>query len=109
MELQIYEPPRFFESFLRGRAHTEVPDLTSRICGICPVAYQSSGWQAVEDACGVDVGPRIGALRRLLYCGEWISSHALHIYLLHAPDFLGLPDGIALARDHRDCSNAGWG
>jgi sulfhydrogenase subunit alpha len=106
-ELQIYEPPRFFESFLRGRAHTEVSDLTSRICGICPVAYQTSAWNAIEQGCGVDPGPRIGALRRLLYCGEWVSSHALHIYLLHAPDFLGLPDGIALANDHRDLLERG--
>ncbi len=106
-ELQIYEPPRFFESFLRGRAHTEVSDLTSRICGICPVAYQTSAWNAIEQGCGVDAGPRIGALRRLLYCGEWVSSHGLHIYLLHAPDFLGLPDGIALANDHRDLLERG--
>jgi coenzyme F420-reducing hydrogenase alpha subunit len=106
-ELQIYEPPRFFEAFLRGRQHTEVTDITSRICGICPVAYQTSAWQAIEDACGVSVDERIGALRRLLYCGEWISSHALHIYLLHAPDFLGYPDVVALARDHRDLVECG--
>ena len=101
VELDIYEPPRFFEAFLRGRSFDEVPDLTSRICGICPVAYQSSGWRAVEDACGVEVSPEIAALRRLLYCGEWISSHTLHVYLLHAPDFLGLPDVVALARADR--------
>jgi coenzyme F420-reducing hydrogenase alpha subunit len=100
-ELQIYEPPRFFEAFLRGRQYTEVPDITSRICGICPVAYQTSGWNAIEDACGVTVDERIAALRRLLYCGEWISSHALHIYLLHAVDFLGYEDAIELAQDHR--------
>jgi sulfhydrogenase subunit alpha len=100
-ELQIYEPPRFFEAFLRGRAYPEAVDITARICGICPVAYQTSAWNAMEDALGVDVGARIGALRRLLYCGEWISSHALHIYLLHAPDFLGYPDAVALATDHR--------
>ncbi len=106
-ELAIYEPPRFFEAFLRGRQHTEVADITSRICGICPVAYQTSAWQAVEDACGVVVDEQIAALRRLLYCGEWISSHALHIYLLHAPDFLGYPDSIALAKDHRDLVERG--
>ena len=106
-ELQIYEPPRFFEAFLRGRQHTEVADITSRICGICPVAYQSSAWQAIEDACGVVVDPRIAELRRLLYCGEWISSHALHIYLLHAPDFLGYPDAITLANNHRDIVEQG--
>ncbi|MET0765945.1 MAG: Ni/Fe hydrogenase subunit alpha [Blastococcus sp.] len=101
VELQIYEPPRFFEAFLRGRQHTEIPDITSRICGICPVAYQSSGWRAIEDACDVAVGPPIAALRRLLYCGEWISSHALHVYFLHAPDFLGYPDVVAMAAAHR--------
>lgn len=98
VELHIYEPPRFFEAFLRGRDYTEPPDLTARICGICPVAYQMSACQAIEDVCGVRVGGQLGALRRLLYCGEWIESHALHMYLLHAPDFLGLPDAIALAQ-----------
>ena len=101
VELAIYEPPRFFEAFLRGRQYTEVLDITARICGICPVAYQTSGWNAIEDACGVTVDGSIAALRRLLYCGEWISSHVLHIYLLHAVDFLGYADAIGLARDHR--------
>lgn len=101
VELSIYEPPRFFEAFLRGRQYTEILDITARICGICPVAYQTSAWNAVENACGVNVDGPIAALRRLLYCGEWVSSHALHIYLLHAVDFLGYQDAIALARDHR--------
>ena len=99
--LRIYEPPRFFEAFLRGRGHTEPPDITARICGICPVAYQMSACQAIEDACGVRVDGQLAELRRLLYCGEWIESHALHMYLLHAPDFLGLPDAIALAQRDR--------
>ncbi len=98
--LDIYEPPRFFEALLRGRQYTEPPDITARICGICPVAYQMSACQAIEDACGAIVTEDISNLRRLLYCGEWIESHALHIYLLHAPDFLGYPSGIHLARDH---------
>lgn len=101
VELNIYEPPRFFEAFLRGRTYTEPPDLTARICGICPVAYQVSACNAIEDACGATLDPELIALRRLLYCGEWIHSHALHIYMLHAPDFLGAPDIIAVARDHR--------
>jgi sulfhydrogenase subunit alpha len=100
-QLQIYEPPRFFEALLRGRAFTEVADITSRICGICPVAYQTSALQAVEDACGYVVPTEVAELRRLIYCGEWISSHALHIYLLHAPDFLGHPDVMSLARSDR--------
>ncbi|WP_322859710.1 Ni/Fe hydrogenase subunit alpha [Mycobacterium europaeum] len=107
VELNIYEPPRFFEAFLRGRAHTEPPDLTARVCGICPVAYQVSACNAIETACGVEVDPELVALRRLLYCGEWIHSHMLHIYLLHAPDFLGYPDAIALARDEREIVERG--
>ncbi|MFD7916003.1 Ni/Fe hydrogenase subunit alpha [Streptomyces sp. NPDC059752] len=98
--LKIYEPPRFFEAFLRGRAHTEPPDLTSRICGICPVAYQMSACRAIEDACGVVVDGQLAALRRLLYCGEWIESQTLHIHMLHAPDFLGEDDVIGLSRLH---------
>ncbi len=97
VQLQIYEPPRFFEAFLRGRAWTEPPDITARICGICPVAYQMSACLAIEDACGVAVTDEIRLLRRLLYCGEWIESHTLHIYLLHAPDFLGYAGAIEMA------------
>ncbi len=107
VELTIYEPPRFFEAFLRGRAFTEPPDITARICGICPVAYQMSSVNALEDACGVDVGPGIRDLRRLLYCGEWIQSHALHIYLLHAPDFLGYESALELAKVAPDAVNRG--
>jgi sulfhydrogenase subunit alpha len=106
-ELAIYEPPRFFEAFLRGRQYTEVTDITSRICGICPVAYQASAWQAIETLCEAEVDHRISALRRLLYCGEWVSSHALHIYLLHAPDFLRFPDVVAMAAAHREIVERG--
>ena len=100
VELRIFEPPRFFEAVLRGRAFAEAPDITARICGICPVAYQMSAVQAMEDAFGVAIDAPLRALRRLLYCGEWIESHALHVYLLHAPDFLGYDSGIAMAREH---------
>jgi coenzyme F420-reducing hydrogenase alpha subunit len=98
--LAIFEPPRFFEAFLRGRAFTEAPDLVARICGICPVAYQMSAVQALESALGLRVEGALADLRRLLYCGEWIASHVLHIVLLHAPDFLGYDDGVAMAKDH---------
>ncbi len=107
VQLEIYEPPRFFEALLRGRAYTEPPDITARICGICPVAYQMSACAAIEDACGVTVDGAIADLRRLLYCGEWIESHALHIYLLHAPDFLGYEGAVELAADHKDLVERG--
>ncbi|GAA2244382.1 MULTISPECIES: Ni/Fe hydrogenase subunit alpha [Kitasatospora] len=99
--LRIYEPPRFFEAFLIGRGHTEPPDITSRICGICPVAYQMTACQAIEAACGVTVDGQLAELRRLLYYGEWIESQSLHIHLLHAPDFHGHPSAVELAREQR--------
>ncbi|EED36535.1 nickel-dependent hydrogenase, large subunit [Luminiphilus syltensis NOR5-1B] len=100
VELNIFEPPRFFEAFLRGRDFSEAPDITARICGICPVAYQMSAVHAMEAACGISVGGALRELRRLLYCGEWIESHALHVYLLHAPDFLGYPGAVEMAQEH---------
>jgi sulfhydrogenase subunit alpha len=102
VQLHIFEPPRLFEGFLRGRHYTEVPDIVARICGICPVAYQMSATHALEGILGIQVDPAVRLLRRLLYCGEWIESHALHVYMLHAPDFLGYPDAIAMAKDHRE-------
>ena len=99
VELRLFEPPRFFEAFLRGRAYQEAPDITARICGICPVAYMMSSSHALERAAGLSVGGVLRDLRRLLYCGEWVESHALHVYLLHLPDFLGYPDAVRLARD----------
>ncbi|MFN7972527.1 MAG: nickel-dependent hydrogenase large subunit [Acidobacteriota bacterium] len=107
VELRIFEPPRFFEALLRGRACGDAPDVTARICGICPVAYQMSACHAVEDALGVKVEGSLRALRRLLYCGEWIESHALHVFMLHAPDFLGFEDAIAMAKVHPELVKSG--
>ncbi len=98
--LEIFEAPRYFERIVVGRTPDEVIDIVARICGICPVAYQMSAVHAFEDLFGVSVDPQVRALRRLFYCGEWIESHALHVYLLHAPDFLGYPSAIELAADH---------
>jgi sulfhydrogenase subunit alpha len=106
-ELNIFEPPRFFEALLRGRGFAEAPDITARICGICPIAYQMSAVHAMENALDLTVGGPLRELRRLAYCGEWIESHALHIYMLHAPDFLGYASGIDMARDHGDIVRRG--
>lgn len=100
VQLRIYEPPRLFEALLQGRPLEDAPDITARICGICPVAYQMSSVHALEQALQVEITPQIRRLRRLLYCGEWIESHALHVHLLHAPDFFGASSGIELARTH---------
>ena len=102
VKLRIFEPPRFFEAFLKGRHCSEAPDITARICGICPVAYQMSAVHAMERILGIHLDPAVRLLRRLFYCGEWIESHVLHVYMLHAPDFLGYQDAIEMARDHAD-------
>jgi len=106
-EFKVFEPPRFFEALLRGRAFGEAPDITSRICGICPIAYQMSAVHAIEAALGVTVGGPLRELRRLIYCGEWIESHTLHVYLLHAPDFLGFDSAIHMARAHGETVKRG--
>jgi sulfhydrogenase subunit alpha len=97
---RIFEPPRFFEAFLRDRRYSEAPAITARIGGIGPVAYQRSAVHAMEDALGVHGDGQLRALCRLLYCGEWIESHVLHIFMLHAPDFLGSADSLRVAGDH---------
>ena len=107
VKLKIFEPPRFFEGFLRGRDYSEAPDITARICGICPVAYQMSAVHAMEQILGIRVSPEIRELRRLFYCGEWIESHVLHITMLHAPDFLGFADAIEMAQKHKKAVERG--
>jgi sulfhydrogenase subunit alpha len=102
VQFRIFEPPRMFEAFLRGRHYLETPDIVARICGICPVAHQMSAVHALERILGITVDPAVRLLRRLIYCGEWIESHALHVFMLHAPDFLGFPDAIRMAVEHRE-------
>lgn len=108
LELRIFEPPRLFEKLLEGRAPDEVPDLVARICGICPVAYQVSALNALESLFGVELSPWVRAMRRALYCGEWIESHCLHIHLLAAPDFFGCASAIELARTHPEPVRRGF-
>ncbi len=106
VKLKIFEPPRLFEAFLRGRHYNEVPDITARICGICPIAYQMSSTHALERALDVKVQGPLRELRRLFYCGEYIESHALHVYMLHAPDFLGASRCCRAGRSDTPTSSA---
>jgi len=108
-QLRIFEAPRYFERLVVGRTPDEVLDIVARICGICPVAYQMSAVHAFESLFEVEIDPEVRRLRRLLYCGEWIESHALHIFLLHAPDFLGYPSALEMARDHLEVVGRGLG
>lgn len=106
-QLRIFEAPRYFERLVVGRTPDEVIDIVARICGICPVAYQMSAVHAFEHLFEVEIDPAVRLLRRLLYCGEWIESHALHIFLLHAPDFLGYPSALEMAHDHLELVSRG--
>jgi len=105
--LEIFEAPRYFEQLVVGRTPDEVIDIVARICGICPVAYQMTAVHAFEHGLGIAIDPAVRALRRLLYCGEWIESHALHVYLLHLPDFLGYASALEMARDQRAAVESG--
>ncbi len=105
--LEIYEAPRFFEALLKGKGMNQVLDMVSRICGLCPVAYQMSAVEAFENILKVQVPEHIKSLRRVLYCGEWISSHSAHMFLLHLPDFFNLPSAFVLAKERKDLLNMG--
>ncbi len=114
VELGIFEAPRFFEAFLRSRKYYEVPDITARICGICPIAYIMSSSRALEKILDIEVPEEIERLRRILYLGEWIKSHTLHILMLHAPDFLGYESVLSMAKDYSEIVKRGmklkqWG
>ncbi len=105
--LCIYEPPRFIEGILKGKPYHVIPDITARICGICPVAYQMSGVKAIEMAFGVSLTEEINKARKLMYFGEWIQSHALHIFFLHLPDFYQVPSVVELAKTQKELVLAG--
>jgi len=105
VRLNIFEPPRYYEAFLQGRKVEEVVDIVSRICGICPVAYQVSALNALESLLGVEVDEQVQRLRRLMYLGEWIESHSLHVFMLAAPDFLKVPDVLTLAKKEPELVN----
>lgn len=100
--LDIYEPPRFFQGFLIGRKFDEVPDIVARICGICPAAHELTAIYALEDAMGIQVSQQVRDLRRMLALAQDIQSHALHIYMLALPDYLGYESAIAMAGDHKE-------
>jgi coenzyme F420-reducing hydrogenase alpha subunit len=102
LALSIFEPPRYFEKFLEGRRFHEVIDTVARICGICPIAYQMSAAQALENVFGMVPGDWVRDMRRVFYCGEWLQSHALHVHLLAAPDFLGFDSVVDMAEDYPD-------
>ncbi len=99
-QLDIVEAPRFFEAMLRGRPYNEASHITSRICGICATGHATASLRATENALGVEPTEQTELLRKLLFHGEIIDSHVLHVYMLVAPDFFGVGSVIPLAESH---------
>lgn len=107
LQLRIYEPPRFFESFLIGRKYSELAELTSRICGICPVAHQITAIRAVENALGIEPSTQTKDLRKLLAISAHIQSNVLSMYFLSLPDLMGYESIIPMIKDYLDIVKRG--
>jgi sulfhydrogenase subunit alpha len=101
-QLEVVEPPRYFEAMLKGYPYTDIALITSRICGICSVGHQMTSLKATEKALGIPVSEQTVLLRKLLVYGATMQSHVLHIYFLAAPDLLGVPSVVPLAKSHPD-------
>lgn len=107
VRLKIIEGPRFFELLTLGRHYYDVPDLEARICAICYLSHSVASVLGIERAFGVEVPEEITLLRELGLIGELIESHALHLYLLVAPDVFGYPDAIRMATKHGELVKEG--
>lgn len=99
---EVVEANRFFEAFMRQRSHEEVAHIASRICGICALSHNSASVQATEKALGIEVTEQTALMRRLIMDAEMVSSHALHVYFLVAPDLLGLKSVVPLVEQDPD-------
>lgn len=97
---EVVETPRFFEAMLLGRPYREASHITSRICGICATGHSTASLRAAEKALGVTLSEQSWLLRKLTFHGEILDSHILHVYMLVAPDFLGVGSVIPLVNTH---------
>ena len=102
VRFDIFEGLRLLETMVRGRSYEDVAGVASRVCAICSVAHSLTSLKATETAFGIQVSPQTALLRQLLFRGENIQSHALHLFLLAVPDYLDYPGAAALARDRAD-------
>jgi len=106
VKFNIYEGPRFFESILKTVHYEKIPDLTRRICGICTASHSLASIGAIENAFNVEVTSQTEHLRDLLIHGEVIESHALHVFMLALPDYLGYPDAVSMSEKYPDAINS---
>jgi F420-non-reducing hydrogenase large subunit len=90
---------RGFEVFSVGRPVEEMPQITSRICGVCPTAHHMAATKALDDLFKVEPTPAARAIRELVYSAFMMEDHALHVYLLGGPDFIVGPDAPAAERN----------
>lgn len=102
LEWQVVEAPRLFEAMLRGRRWDEVHHISCRICGICSVSHTSASLRATEAALDIPLSEQTIALRKLIFHAEMIQSHVLHVYMLAAPDLLGVGSVFPLITSHKD-------
>jgi sulfhydrogenase subunit alpha len=98
--LNVYEGARLLEGILQGRSFQEVSQITSRICGVCPVVHNLTSLKALEAALGVFPSQQTILLRQLLMMGQILNSHALHLFFFSLSDFFGIKNDLALIKKY---------
>ncbi len=99
-EMRIFEGARFYEALLRGRGFQEIPSIVCRVCGICSAGHALCSLAAIENSLGMEIHPEVARFRHLLNLGQWIESHALHLFCLAVPDFVGYPGILSMVEDY---------
>ena len=105
--INVTEGPRFFEVLARNRKYEDVPSICSRICSFCSVPHKLTPIEAIENALGIEVSEQIKELRNILYFGNVVESHALHLLLFVFPDYLGFTDAFSMAKNYPDLMRKG--
>jgi len=105
--VDIHEGPRLLETIAQGRVPSEVVSLTCQICAICTLSHRYAALRAMEKALEIEVPPKVRLMRDLMHCGEMIESHALHVFLLALPDYLGYPSAVHMAPEYLEDVQAG--
>src|SRR4030042_2107723 len=94
--IKIEEGARLFEGILRGRKDEELPEIASRICGVCPVVHNLTGFKALENAYNIQLDETAILLRKLMMLGQLINSHSLHLFFFSLSDFFGFKSDLQL-------------
>ena len=100
VEFEVGESERLIEELLVGRDLLQAPYITSRICGICPVAHNLSSFGAIENALSINISKETLLLRRMLLAGQTIKSHLLHLFFLVLPDLAKIKSSIKLSKKY---------